>query len=122
MRKTRGNVRSVIGTSKSRRRNYASRSVNPYVVAPFYWRTRCDRCSEPEFSRCSSPRQRPLKNATPTRSEEHTSELQSLRHLVCRLLLEKKKTRKKTRSATTAHAALAPSRTPSSVTRSTRSC
>src|SRR5262245_58174735 len=28
------------------------------------------------------------------RSEEHTSELQSLRHLVCRLLLEKKKTQK----------------------------
>src|SRR5262245_63813610 len=26
-----------------------------------------------------------------SRSEEHTSELQSLRHLVCRLLLEKKK-------------------------------
>src|SRR5258705_4324250 len=25
----------------------------------------------------------------PSRSEEHTSELQSLRHLVCRLLLEK---------------------------------
>src|SRR5262245_62414956 len=30
------------------------------------------------------------------RSEEHTSELQSLRHLVCRLLLEKKKIRKHT--------------------------
>src|SRR5262245_64009454 len=29
------------------------------------------------------------------RSEEHTSELQSLRHLVCRLLLEKKKQKKK---------------------------
>src|SRR5947199_5727827 len=29
------------------------------------------------------------------RSEEHTSELQSLRHLVCRLLLEKKKTSNK---------------------------
>src|SRR5262245_63341524 len=29
------------------------------------------------------------------RSEEHTSELQSLRHLVCRLLLEKKKKTKK---------------------------
>src|ERR1035438_464927 len=28
------------------------------------------------------------------KSEEHTSELQSLRHLVCRLLLEKKKTHK----------------------------
>src|SRR5690625_4141229 len=30
-----------------------------------------------------------------TRSEEHTSELQSRGHLVCRLLLEKKKTRQK---------------------------
>src|ERR1035441_10976088 len=29
-----------------------------------------------------------------TRSEEHTSELQSLRHLVCRLLLEKNKNNK----------------------------
>src|SRR5947199_2783486 len=29
------------------------------------------------------------------RSEEHTSELQSLRHLVCRLLLEKKNTHSK---------------------------
>src|SRR2546422_3388178 len=35
------------------------------------------------------------------RSEEHTSELQSRLHLVCRLLLEKKKqTKTKTRSAT----------------------
>src|SRR5258705_9234699 len=31
--------------------------------------------------------------ADAARSEEHTSELQSLRHLVCRLLLEKKKKR-----------------------------
>src|SRR5262245_62846953 len=30
-------------------------------------------------------------NFATRRSEEHTSELQSLRHLVCRLLLEKKK-------------------------------
>src|SRR2546429_4418294 len=30
----------------------------------------------------------------PARSEEHTSELQSRLHLVCRLLLEKKKTNK----------------------------
>src|SRR5262245_62603494 len=34
----------------------------------------------------------------PSRSEEHTSELQSLRHLVCRLLLEKKKAKQKTRT------------------------
>src|SRR5438045_5628277 len=33
-----------------------------------------------------------LERALAGRSEEHTSELQSLRHLVCRLLLEKKKT------------------------------
>src|SRR5262245_63426898 len=31
------------------------------------------------------------RHAPRRRSEEHTSELQSLRHLVCRLLLEKKK-------------------------------
>src|SRR5690349_23458535 len=31
---------------------------------------------------------------TPARSEEHTSELQSRRDLVCRLLLEKKKKKK----------------------------
>src|SRR5262245_54652165 len=37
-------------------------------------------------SRLSPPRKRRRQ-----RSEEHTSELQSLRHLVCRLLLEKKK-------------------------------
>src|SRR5690606_40620075 len=30
---------------------------------------------------------------TPSRSEEHTSELQSRENLVCRLLLEKKKTK-----------------------------
>src|ERR1035438_2008615 len=36
---------------------------------------------------------RVLTCALPIRSEEHTSELQSLRHLVCCLLLEKKKVR-----------------------------
>src|SRR5262245_64661231 len=34
--------------------------------------------------------------AAAVRSEEHTSELQSLRHLVCRLLLEKKKPKSRT--------------------------
>src|SRR5438045_5773845 len=33
------------------------------------------------------------------RSEEHTSELQSLRHLVCRLLLEKKKEPERSKGA-----------------------
>src|SRR5205809_5813053 len=36
---------------------------------------------------------KPNKVASTTRSEEHTSELQSRLHLVCRLLLEKKKTK-----------------------------
>src|SRR2546425_9722245 len=43
---------------------------------------------------CSSPRPRrscPPRAPAPARSEEHTSELQSLAYLVCRLLLEKKK-------------------------------
>src|ERR1035441_1312217 len=44
---------------------------------------------------------RPLDH-DPDRSEEHTSELQSLRHLVCRLLLEKK-TKKKTNRKPTAN-------------------
>src|SRR6266851_7740378 len=39
------------------------------------------------------PGSRPF--ATTTRSEEHTSELQSHHDLVCRLLLEKKKKKKK---------------------------
>src|SRR5437899_8912732 len=36
-------------------------------------------------------RKQKLQRKEKRRSEEHTSELQSLRHLVCRLLLEKKK-------------------------------
>src|SRR5947199_1773491 len=36
-------------------------------------------------------RDTPVAELDAERSEEHTSELQSLRHLVCRLLLEKKK-------------------------------
>src|SRR5437016_6627120 len=39
--------------------------------------------------RCGSRHRRPRQR----RSEEHTSELQSLTNLVCRLLLEKKKTK-----------------------------
>src|SRR3712207_8256020 len=39
-----------------------------------------------------------LINKADFRSEEHTSELQSRQYLVCRLLLEKKKTRRKAAS------------------------
>src|SRR5205814_5158757 len=52
-------------------------------------RSPCRCCSgwESTSCRCQCRRSRPSKR---WRSEEHTSELQSLRHLVCRLLLEKK--------------------------------
>src|SRR5687767_15689176 len=55
----------------------------------------------PVHSTTDAPQASPLPKATstrlspgfslPSRSEEHTSELQSLAYLVCRLLLEKKK-------------------------------
>src|SRR5690625_5543431 len=44
----------------------------------------------PATSSPSSPGSASAPSSSPTRSEEHTSELQSRGHLVCRLLLEKK--------------------------------
>src|SRR5256884_3386945 len=57
-------------------------------------------CSRPRTSICAVSEPRPyslgvawqLRDPKGIRSEEHTSELQSRLHLVCRLLLEKKKT------------------------------
>src|SRR3989442_8421134 len=43
--------------------------------------------------RAARPRPAPTTAASSTRSEEHTSELQSRPHLVCRFLLVKKKRR-----------------------------
>src|SRR2546425_8638642 len=50
--------------------------------------------SDPKYRATSSPAlpsPSPPASIRPRRSEEHTSELQSLAYLVCRLLLEKKK-------------------------------
>src|ERR1035438_10687866 len=55
----------------------------------------CRQSFEIAPDRCRLIKQQALQHLTTDqlrRSEEHTSELQSLRHLVCRLLLEKKKT------------------------------
>src|SRR5437899_5235872 len=69
--RTRTASRAVLpGSSPSTRRPSAS----PGTVSTM------STCATPTALRCAFPR----------RSEEHTSELQSLRHLVCRLLLEKK--------------------------------
>src|SRR5215472_18556844 len=53
----------------------------PYTTL---FRSRNRGCTQAAHAQC------PFRTTVP-RSEEHTSELQSLRHLVCRLLLEKKK-------------------------------
>src|SRR3712207_7009555 len=49
------------------------------------------RCESSLLSRFSSRSLVPASRLPKTRSEEHTSELQSRQYLVCRLLLEKKK-------------------------------
>src|SRR3989449_2408136 len=49
------------------------------------------RCGFNFLGNCVQHRARASKVALRERSEEHTSELQSRLHLVCRLLLEKKK-------------------------------
>src|SRR5258705_5685343 len=48
-------------------------------------------CSELAIQFDGRCKEVPIRSIHSNRSEEHTSELQSLRHLVCRLLLEKKK-------------------------------
>src|SRR6266581_4788967 len=52
----------------------------PIQLRPMHWLRRCARTAR-------------LMHRSSLRSEEHTSELQSPVHLVCRLLLEKKKTK-----------------------------
>src|SRR2546425_7922056 len=51
----------------------------------------CCHCPNTRFAWCL-PERYGCQSAKMKRSEEHTSELQSLAYLVCRLLLEKKKT------------------------------
>src|SRR5206468_12103418 len=72
----------VATTSSTRLGRRATRS--PVTRCPSGRRARstASRCFWPSRSSCRAPR----------RSEEHTSELQSRSDLVCRLLLEKKKT------------------------------
>src|SRR5205814_6329213 len=64
------------------------------------------RASRPRRAARHPPRA-PAHRAPRGRSEEHTSELQSLRHLVCRLLLEKKKKKEKLGQATSSDTLLA---------------
>src|SRR5690554_7771559 len=67
----------------------------PISAGCFTTESRLDRSGRAGLGAGSSPRSRersaPTGHQPGNRSEEHTSELQSRPHLVCRLLLEKKK-------------------------------
>src|SRR5438309_8666084 len=67
-----------------------------------------------DFRKLLPPFRVQLADAPHERSEEHTSELQSQFHLVCRLLLEKKKTTSRRILTTTCYASPSVSLTPSS--------
>src|SRR5437899_6296631 len=65
----------------------SKRALSTFRILPLSGRIACVRRSRPCLA--EPPAESP--STMKIRSEEHTSELQSLRHLVCRLLLEKKK-------------------------------
>src|SRR5438876_12094051 len=67
-------------------------TLSLHDALPIYWH---DQRNKPGTTRCGSDCRRPRRHQVHARSEEHTSELQSPVHLVCRLLLEKKKKRNK---------------------------
>src|SRR5205814_9209481 len=73
------------------RTSWAGRSTARNSSSSSCTRRHSQRCSSCAAARTSSPAT--TLHSRRSRSEEHTSELQSLRHLVCRLLLEKKNAR-----------------------------
>src|SRR5947199_5461963 len=81
----------------------------PYTTLFRSIRSSCPRPVDGRLSRARHParpraseveRRQEGRRMGAARSEEHTSELQSLRHLVCRLLLEKKKKQKNLNEST----------------------
>src|SRR5690242_2141156 len=80
--------------------NDSSNVLYPYdskvlrILSSFSAKSRTSRAIESDC--LSIPFTSLLKDLSESRSEEHTSELQSHVNLVCRLLLEKKKKKKKT--------------------------
>src|ERR1039458_10434083 len=75
---------------------FSSSTMRSAMVFPVLSHMRACLSNVIRFSTCSR-----------MRSEEHTSELQSLRHLVCRLLLEKKKTHKRKNHSQAPHGRIA---------------
>src|SRR2546425_2979555 len=75
---------SRIISARGRSRNIRSRNISRRTSAGLLETNSLDTLSRPEM----------VSSEFVSRSEEHTSELQSLAYLVCRLLLEKKKKNK----------------------------
>src|SRR3712207_6990333 len=73
-------------------RSYETATPRPMSVNMFRLRLTTELHAR---SKNGQPPQRTTGVAITSRSEEHTSELQSRQYLVCRLLLEKKKKKKK---------------------------
>src|SRR3712207_6945547 len=72
----------------------SSAVLPPRIISPWIarrWRCESGRPDAKRSRRFSRSMARPSECWTQSRSEEHTSELQSRQYLVCRLLLEKKK-------------------------------
>src|SRR2546429_3412952 len=70
-------------------REASSGTTPPYLRCT----SSCDATILDRISRPSTTTAAAVSSQEDSRSEEHTSELQSRLHLVCRLLLEKKKTK-----------------------------
>src|SRR2546422_4589141 len=86
------------GTADTRRRirttnqnNTPLHSASSVIVARYPSAASGVKCQSATISQYSTAACAANPYQNPTRSEEHTSELQSRLHLVCRLLLEKKK-------------------------------
>src|SRR2546427_5205101 len=69
--------------------------IRCYGLARSSWAKRGSFRSSRHHQNMSPPRWKECEGLAATRSEEHTSELQSQSNLVCRLLLEKKKKKRK---------------------------
>src|SRR2546425_9700631 len=72
----------TLSRSLGRRRRHLERSASRHPARPEL---------RPGVGARRGPARRGVRRVRERRSEEHTSELQSLAYLVCRLLLEKKK-------------------------------
>src|SRR2546422_5446345 len=78
-------------------------TLSLHDALPISSRAACRRARPLRCARAAGSPRRRSPRPRGTRSEEHTSELQSRLHLVCRLLLEKKK-KKKTEPSTSGQA------------------